>query len=378
MYPILRKSNVLMRPVASALYDLPAYNNLSSWWSFGSMLGLCLIIQIVSGLVLSLHYTPHTDLAFSSIIHIMRDVNYGWLIRSIHANGASLFFACMYLHIGRGIYYGLYRSDKVWNIGVVLYLLTMVTAFLGYVLPWGQMSYWGATVISNMLGAVPYVGKELILWVWGGFSINNATLARFFVGHFLLPFIILVFVILHILFLHEKGSSNPLGVGSSHEKVELHPYFTVKDMLGFLMFLAVLVLVSCFFPTIFLDPINLLPANPFSTPTHIQPEWYFLFAYTILRAVPNKVGGVLALVLSVMILLSLPLTCRSNFQGLNYYPHLQMVFWFFIMVFMILTWCGMQPVEYPFNILGSMFSTLYFMFFLFLPVIMSLSDMLMF
>nr|Q508K9.1 RecName: Full=Cytochrome b; AltName: Full=Complex III subunit 3; AltName: Full=Complex III subunit III; AltName: Full=Cytochrome b-c1 complex subunit 3; AltName: Full=Ubiquinol-cytochrome-c reductase complex cytochrome b subunit [Chaetodipus goldmani]AAY23237.1 cytochrome b [Chaetodipus goldmani] len=357
---IIRKSHPLMKMVNHAFIDLPAPSNISSWWNFGSLLGLCLIIQIASGLFLAMHYTSDTTSAFSSVAHICRDVNYGWLIRYIHANGASLFFICLYLHIGRGIYYGSYLYKETWNIGIVLLFLTMATAFMGYVLPWGQMSFWGATVITNLLSAIPYVGTSLVEWIWGGFSVDKATLTRFFAFHFILPFIIAATAMVHLLFLHETGSNNPLGIPSNSDKIPFHPYYTFKDLLGVIILLSLFLTFVLFFPDLLGDPDNYSQANPLNTPPHIKPEWYFLFAYAILRSIPNKLGGVIALVLSILVLALFPLLHTANQRSMMFRPISQLLFWTLISDLMILTWIGGQPVEPPFIIIGQIASILYF------------------
>nr|Q508K5.1 RecName: Full=Cytochrome b; AltName: Full=Complex III subunit 3; AltName: Full=Complex III subunit III; AltName: Full=Cytochrome b-c1 complex subunit 3; AltName: Full=Ubiquinol-cytochrome-c reductase complex cytochrome b subunit [Chaetodipus spinatus]AAY23241.1 cytochrome b [Chaetodipus spinatus] len=357
---IIRKSHPLMKMVNHAFIDLPAPSNISSWWNFGSLLGLCLIIQIASGLFLAMHYTADTASAFSSVAHICRDVNYGWLIRYIHANGASLFFICLYLHIGRGIYYGSYMYKETWNVGIILLFLTMATAFMGYVLPWGQMSFWGATVITNLLSAIPYVGTGLVEWIWGGFSVDKATLTRFFAFHFILPFIIAATAMVHLLFLHETGSNNPLGIPSDSDKIPFHPYYTIKDLLGVFIILASFLTFVLFFPDLLGDPDNYSPANPLNTPPHIKPEWYFLFAYAILRSIPNKLGGVIALVLSILVLAFFPLLHTANQRSMMFRPISQLLFWTLVSDLFILTWIGGQPVEPPFIIIGQVASILYF------------------
>nr|UYG47204.1 cytochrome b [Thraupis sayaca]UYG47207.1 cytochrome b [Thraupis sayaca]UYG47245.1 cytochrome b [Thraupis episcopus] len=357
----IRKNHRVLKIINDALIDLPAPSNISTWWNFGSLLGVCLITQIVTGLLLAMHYTADTNLAFSSVAHMCRDVQFGWLIRNLHANGASFFFICIYLHIGRGIYYGSYLYKETWNVGVILLLTLMATAFVGYVLPWGQMSFWGATVITNLFSAIPYIGQTLVEWAWGGFSVDNPTLTRFFALHFLLPFVIVGLTLVHLTFLHETGSNNPMGIPSDCDKIPFHPYYTIKDILGFVLMLSLLVSLALFSPNLLGDPENFTPANPLVTPPHIKPEWYFLFAYAILRSIPNKLGGVLALAASILVLFLMPLLHTSKFRSMTFRPLSQILFWTLVANVLILTWVGSQPVEHPFIIIGQLASFTYFL-----------------
>nr|BAD95568.1 cytochrome b [Hylopetes lepidus] len=356
----IRKTHPLIKIVNHSFIDLPTPSNISAWWNFGSLLGFCLIIQIVTGLFLAMHYTSDTMTAFSSVTHICRDVNYGWLIRYMHANGASMFFICLFLHVGRGLYYGSYTYLETWNIGVILLFAVMATAFMGYVLPRGQMSFWGATVITNLLSAIPYIGTTLVEWIWGGFSVDKATLTRFFAFHFVLPFVIAALAMIHLLFLHETGSNNPSGLVSDSDKIPFHPYFSIKDLLGALILLLAFMNLVLFTPDLLGDPDNYIPANPLNTPPHIKPEWYFLFAYTILRSIPNKLGGVLALVFSILILMLFPILHMSKQRSMMFWPLSQCFFWILVADLFTLTWIGGQPVEYPFITIGQVASILYF------------------
>lgn len=374
MFRPIRKTHPRIKIARGALVDLPAPANLSIWWNFGSMLGLCLIIQILTGLILSIHYSPHTDLAFSSVTHIIHDVNYGWVLRYTHANGASWFFICIYLHIARGIYYGSYIYLETWNIGVILIILVIATAFVGYVLPWGQIRFWGATVITNLLSAIPYVGPALVEWVWGGFAVDNATLNRFFSLHFLLPFIIAALSVLHLLFLHQTGSNNPLGIKTTINMVSFHIYYTFKDIVGFIVLLISLTFISFFFPNILGDAENFVPANPLVTPLHIKPEWYFLWAYAILRSIPNKLGGVVAIFAAILILFTPPILSRHTARGLQFYPIRQIIFWLLATDTFLLTWIGGRPVEYPYEELGQIFTTTYFILFISIPLLAQIWD----
>lgn len=370
----LRKTQPTLKIINSALVDLPVPANISIWWNFGSLLGLCLIVQIITGLFLAMHYTARVDLAFSRVAHICRDVNYGWLLRTVHANGASFFFICIYFHIGRGIYYGSFHYFETWITGIILLFLVMAAAFLGYVLPWGQMSFWGATVITNLVSAVPYIGSDVVQWLWGGFAVDNPTLTRFFAFHFLIPFLVAGLTMVHLLFLHQRGSNNPLGINANLDKLPFHPYFTVKDTVGFIILIFLLVTLSLTSPYLLGDPDNFIPANPLVTPAHIQPEWYFLFAYAILRSIPNKLGGVIALVSSILILISLPFTFKPKFRGLEFYSIAQPLFWSWVSVFLLLTWIGARPVEEPYIALGQVLTCLYFSYFLFTPVMVNIND----
>nr|YP_010165343.1 cytochrome b [Drosophila busckii]QRN73915.1 cytochrome b [Drosophila busckii]QXG19164.1 cytochrome b [Drosophila busckii] len=365
----LRTSHPLFKIANNALVDLPAPSNISSWWNFGSLLGLCLIIQILTGLFLAMHYTADVNLAFYSVNHICRDVNYGWLLRTLHANGASFFFICIYLHVGRGMYYGSYMYTPTWLVGVIILFLVMGTAFMGYVLPWGQMSFWGATVITNLLSAIPYLGTDLVQWVWGGFAVDNATLTRFFTFHFILPFIVLASVMIHLLFLHQTGSNNPIGLNSNIDKIPFHPYFTYKDIVGFIVMIFFLITLVLINPYLLGDPDNFIPANPLVTPAHIQPEWYFLFAYAILRSIPNKLGGVIALVLSIAILMILPFYNLSKFRGIQFYPINQILFWMMVVTVILLTWIGARPVEEPYVLIGQILTVIYFFYYLINPIV---------
>nr|YP_009236650.1 cytochrome b [Acraea egina]AMJ17107.1 cytochrome b [Acraea egina] len=374
----IRKNHPVIKIINGSLIDLPSPSNISAWWNFGSLLAICLVIQIITGLFLTMYYSANIDLAFFSVNYICRNVNYGWLIRTLHANGASFFFICIYLHIGRGIYYESFNLKFTWMIGVMILFLLMATAFMGYVLPWGQMSFWGATVITNLLSAIPYLGTMLVNWIWGGFAVDNATLTRFYTFHFLFPFIILMLTLIHLLFLHQTGSNNPLGINSNIDKIPFHPFFTFKDLIGFIIMIFILTLLTLYNPYLLGDPDNFIPANPLVTPIHIQPEWYFLFAYAILRSIPNKLGGVIALVMSILILIILPFSFNKKIQGIQFYPINQILFWMLISTIILLTWIGARPVEMPYIITGQILTLIYFSYFIINPILNKFWDKLIF
>nr|UPL65790.1 cytochrome b [Anacestra spiniger] len=370
----LRKTHPLLKMINMSLINLPTPSNISLWWNFGSLLGLCLMIQIITGIFLAMHYTANVELAFNSIMHITRDVNNGWLIRNSHSNGASMFFMCMYLHIARGMYYSSYKFVMTWNVGLMLLLLVMMTAFLGYVLPWGQMSLWGATVITNLLSAIPYLGIDIVNWLWGGYSVSNPTLTRFFTLHFLMPFIISAMVIIHLIFLHQTGSNNPMGLNSNYDKIPFHPYFSIKDLMGMMMMMFMLIMLITLEPQMLGDPENFIPANPLITPVHIQPEWYFLFAYAILRSIPNKLGGVMMMMMSILILMILPITNKNNMQSMMFYPMNKLMKWWLLMNIILLTWIGARPAEEPFIWVGQVLTMSYFLYFALNPMIILMWD----
>jgi len=351
----------------------PAPRNLNYWWNFGSLAGLMLVIQIATGIVLAMHYTPHATMAFDSVEHIMRDVNYGWLLRYIHSNGASMFFIVVYIHIFRGLYYGSYKFPRelLWWLGIVILLLMMATAFMGYVLPWGQMSFWGATVITNLFSAFPIVGDYIVQLLWGGFAVDHPTLNRFFSLHYLLPFVIVGVVVLHIWALHMHGSNNPLGIDTKgpQDKIPFDPYYTVKDLFGIAVFLVFFSYWIFFNPNYLGDADNYIPANPLVTPAHIVPEWYFLPFYAILRAIPDKLMGVVAMFASILVLFVLPWLDTSRVRSARFRPIYKQLFWIFLVVCVVLGVCGMKPPEGIWLILGRLATALYFLFFLSLPFI---------
>lgn len=356
----------LLSFIDSHIISYPTPINLNYMWSFGSAAGICLVIQIITGIFLAMHYTPHVDLAFSSVEHIMRDVNNGWLIRYIHANGASMFFIVVYCHIFRGLYYGsfMHPRQNLWCSGVTIFLLMMATAFMGYVLPWGQMSFWGATVITNLFSAIPVVGKSIVEWLWGGFSVGNATLNRFFSLHYLLPFLIAGMTLIHLALLHKDGSNNPLGVNGAIDTVSFYPYFYVKDLFSFLILVLVFSFFVYFYPNALGHPDNYIPANPMVTPPHIVPEWYFLPFYAILRSIPDKLGGVAAMGGAIVILLLVPFINTSEIRSPEFRPIYSVFFWILVADFCILGWIGQKPVEDPYVLVGALATIFYFLFFL--------------
>jgi ubiquinol-cytochrome c reductase cytochrome b subunit len=350
----------------SHIINYPTPVNLSYMWSFGASAGICLVIQIITGIFLAMHYTPHIDLAFNSVEHIMRDVNNGWLIRYLHANGASMFFIVVYAHIFRGLYFGsyIYPRGKLWCSGVIIFLLMMATAFMGYVLPWGQMSFWGATVITNLFSAIPFVGSSIVEWLWGGYSVDNATLNRFFSLHYLMPFLIAGLTIAHLSLLHTAGSNNPLGINTNVDSISFYPYFYVKDLFSILILIGLFSFFVFFYPNALGHADNYIPANPLVTPPHIVPEWYFLPFYAILRSIPDKLGGVAAMIGAILILLLLPIINTSEIRSTKFRPIFGFFYWFLVSDFLLLGWIGQQPVESPFIEIGMVGTLFYFIFFL--------------
>lgn len=368
----------IFRILNRSLKILPSAKNTSIIWNFGFLLGIVLIFQVLTGLFLVIHYSSSIDLAFSSIRHIMRDVNYGWILRIFHSNGASLYFFFIFFHIGRGIYFNSFNIVITWISGIVILLLSIAEAFLGYVLPWGQISFWGATVITNLFRTIPYLGPNIVIFLWGGFSISGATLSRFFCFHFLVPFLIIRIILIHILFLHETGSSNPLGINRNLIKISFSPFFLTKDILILIIFRIFLLYVRFFNSWLFGDAENFIPANPLITPIHIQPEWYFLFSYAILRAIPNKLGGVVALLFSICILFFLPIFYKRIFKTILFYPINKILFWAIVNSILILTWIGACPVSGNYVIIGQITIILYFSYFIINPSIKFLWDKLLY
>jgi quinol-cytochrome oxidoreductase complex cytochrome b subunit len=358
--------NYLISFIASHVVYYPTPISLTYAWSFGSLAGITLVVQMISGIFLSTHYTPNIDLAFSSIEYIMRDVNNGWLLRYIHANGASMFFIVIYAHVCRGLYYGSYMEPRelLWCSGVVLLLLMMATAFTGYVLPWGQMSLWGATVITNMVTAIPVAGKPIVEWLWGGYTVANPTLNRFYSIHFLLPFIIAGVTLIHLALLHKVGSNNPIGSDTGVDDIPFYPYFVSKDVFAFSVYLVVFATFVFYFPNVLNHPDNCIPADPLQTPAHVVPEWYFLPYYAILRSIPHKAGGIVAMLGSLLVLFLIPFTNTSDVRNTTYRPLFKIFFWIFILDFVILTWVGQKPVRDSFILTGQIATLYYFLFFI--------------
>ena len=356
----------LFAVINNHLIDYPTPINLNYFYGFGSLAGIMLVIQILTGIFLAMHYTPHIDLAFNSVEHIMRDVNNGWLIRYIHANGASFFFIVVYVHIFRGLYYGSYITPReaLWCSGVIIFILMMATAFMGYVLPWGQMSFWGATVITNLFSAIPLIGKDIVDWLWGGFAVDNPTLNRFFSLHFVFPFIIVGAVLIHLILLHEVGSNNPLGITLKTENIPFYPYFYTKDLFGLIILFLIFFIFIFYYPNTLGHPDNYIEANPMKTPLHIVPEWYFLPFYAILRSIPNKIGGVIAMFGSLIILLTIPFINSSEIRSTAFRPIFKVCYWLLVLAFLLLGWVGQCPVEYPYTEIGVISMIYYFFFFI--------------
>jgi len=368
--------NYIISIFTNHLIKYPTPININYAWSFGSLAGICLIIQILTGIFLAMHYTAHIELAFSSVEHIMRDVNNGWLIRYAHANGASMFFIVVYCHIFRGLYFGSYMHPRqlLWCSGVLMFILMMATAFMGYVLPWGQMSFWGATVITSLFTAIPFIGNVIVDWLWGGFTVGNATLNRFFSLHFFLPFVLAGLSIVHLALLHKDGSSNPLGIDSHVDKISFYPYFFVKDLFAFFYFLFFFCVFIFYFPNALGHPDNYIPADPMQTPPHIVPEWYFLPYYAILRSIPDKLGGVLAMFSSLIVLLFIPFINTSDIKSTNFRPLFKIFYWLTVTNFLLLGWIGQKPVTDIYIIVGQIATAYYFLFFLFLIPILGIPE----
>jgi len=371
------KNHPFLKMVNSYVIDSPQPSNISYLWNFGSLLAFCLVIQIITGVTLAMHYNPSVLEAFNSVEHIMRDVNNGWLIRYLHSNTASAFFFLVYLHIGRGLYYGSYKTPRtlVWTIGTIIFILMIATAFLGYVLPYGQMSLWGATVITNLMSAIPWVGQDIVEFIWGGFSVNNATLNRFFALHFILPFVLTALVLMHLIALHDiAGSNNPLGISGNYDRLPFAPYFIFKDIITVFIFILVLSLFVFFMPNILGDSENYVMANPMQTPPAIVPEWYLLPFYAILRSIPNKLLGVIAMFSAILILLAMPYTDLSKSRGIQFKPLSKIAFFIFIGNFLILMQLGAKHVESPFIELGQISTVIYFSYFLIIVPLISLFE----
>ena len=367
------KNHPLLKILNSYLIDAPTPANISYLWNFGSLLGLCLVIQIVTGVTLAMHYTPSVLEAFNSVEHIMRDVNNGWLVRYLHSNTASAFFFLVYLHIGRGLYYGSYKSPRTltWIIGTIIFIVMMATGFLGYVLPYGQMSLWGATVITNLMSAIPWIGQDIVEFIWGGFSVNNATLNRFFALHYLLPFVLAALVVMHLISYHDVvGSGNPLGISGNYDRLPFAPYFVFKDLITIFLFFIVLSIFVFFMPNALGDSDNYIMANPMQTPAAIVPEWYLLPFYAILRSIPNKLLGVITMFAAILALMVMPITDLSKLRGVQFRPLSKVAFYIFVANFLVLMQIGAKHVETPFIEFGQISTVLYFAhFFVIVPVI---------
>jgi ubiquinol-cytochrome c reductase cytochrome b subunit len=377
----LLKKHPILSLVNNMLVDYGTPVNINYFYNFGSLAGIFLGLQIVTGIALAMHYTPHVDLAFNSIEHILRDVNNGWFIKDMHAVGASFFFIAVYVHIFRGLYYGSYNYPRqlVWEIGLVIFFLMIMTAFLGYVLPWGQMSFWAATVITNLCSAIPVAGKTIVAWLWGGFSVDNPTLNRFFSLHYLLPFVILALVLIHLIVLHEYGSNNPLGLKSYNDNIPFHPYYSWKDYYGFIVYLSFFLIYICITPDLLGHPDNFIPANSLVTPAHIVPEWYFLPFYTVLRSFSTKLGGVVGMVMSILIFFTLPYMDVSPIRFGIFRPIYQILFWLFLANYLILGYIGGKGVEYPYQEVGLIATYNHFFFFVvYLPILCKIEEFILF
>ncbi|AJU15410.1 cytochrome b (mitochondrion) [Saccharomyces cerevisiae YJM326] len=374
-----RKSNVYLSLVNSYIIDSPQPSSINYWWNMGSLLGLCLVIQIVTGIFMAMHYSSNIELAFSSVEHIMRDVHNGYILRYLHANGASFFFMVMFMHMAKGLYYGSYRSPRVtlWNVGVIIFILTIATAFLGYCCVYGQMSHWGATVITNLFSAIPFVGNDIVSWLWGGFSVSNPTIQRFFALHYLVPFIIAAMVIMHLMALHIHGSSNPLGITGNLDRIPMHSYFIFKDLVTVFLFMLILALFVFYSPNTLGHPDNYIPGNPLVTPASIVPEWYLLPFYAILRSIPDKLLGVITMFAAILVLLVLPFTDRSVVRGNTFKVLSKFFFFIFVFNFVLLGQIGASHVEVPYVLMGQIATFIYFAYFLIIvPVISTIENVL--
>nr|CAI5371515.1 COB.CDS.1 [Saccharomyces cerevisiae]CAI6380631.1 COB.CDS.1 [Saccharomyces cerevisiae] len=374
-----RKSNVYLSLVNSYTIDSPQPSSINYWWNMGSLLGLCLVIQIVTGIFMAMHYSSNIELAFSSVEHIMRDVHNGYILRYLHANGASFFFMVMFMHMAKGLYYGSYRSPRVtlWNVGVIIFILTIATAFLGYCCVYGQMSHWGATVITNLFSAIPFVGNDIVSWLWGGFSVSNPTIQRFFALHYLVPFIIAAMVIMHLMALHIHGSSNPLGITGNLDRIPMHSYFIFKDLVTVFLFMLILALFVFYSPNTLGHPDNYIPGNPLVTPASIVPEWYLLPFYAILRSIPDKLLGVITMFAAILVLLVLPFTDRSVVRGNTFKVLSKFFFFIFVFNFVLLGQIGACHVEVPYVLMGQIATFIYFAYFLIIvPVISTIENVL--